>query len=71
MFDTGTGSKELRLKGGGVVDFPWDDIGLVCAAQVTGSSKPIVIVNIEDQVLVSQAETTTLRDSLWPNKVQT
>ena len=49
----GPGSVEgLRLRGGGKVDFEWDESGVVTSAHMTGRTKSIMIVNKEGKVLV-------------------
>lgn len=42
----------LRIRGGGVVDFEWDDQGIVTAASVTRSRTHVVLVNGHGRVLV-------------------
>ena len=44
--------KGLRLRGGGMVDFQWDESGVVTGAHTTGRTSSITIVNKEDKVLV-------------------
>jgi alpha-L-fucosidase 2 len=44
--------KGLRLRGGGMVDFQWDESGVVTGAQTTGRTKTIMIANKEGKVLL-------------------
>lgn len=44
--------KGLRLRGGGMVDFEWDEMGVVTDAHTTGRTKSITIVNKDGKVLV-------------------
>lgn len=43
----------LRLRGGGSVGFEWDEMGVVTAARVSGSSTEVKVVNKEGSVLWS------------------
>ncbi|KAM9876255.1 glycoside hydrolase family 95 protein [Verticillium dahliae] len=43
--------KGLRLRGGGAVDFTWNDDGVVTAAALTGSRTTVRLVNVEGTVL--------------------
>lgn len=43
--------KGLRLRGGGAVDFSWNDDGVVTAAALTGSRTTVRLVNVEGTVL--------------------
>lgn len=47
--------KGLRLRGGGKVDFEWDDTGLVKGAHMTGRVKPLTVVDKNGKVLTKQA----------------
>ena len=44
--------KGLRLRGGGSVDFQWDENGLVTGAHTTDRTMGVRIVNGEGKVLV-------------------
>lgn len=44
--------KGLTLRGGGSVDFEWDDNGIVTKAEIKSRTAPLRIVNKEDKVLV-------------------
>lgn len=43
--------KGLRIRGGGSVDFSWDDAGLVTEAKLTNSRTSVKLVNVEGIVL--------------------
>ncbi|KAF2756591.1 glycoside hydrolase family 95 protein-like protein [Pseudovirgaria hyperparasitica] len=45
--------KGLRLRGGGQVDFDWDNEGIVRSAVVTGREKPLRVVNKIGDVVVA------------------
>jgi len=45
--------KGLRLRGGGVVDFGWDDGGVVDSVKITGEMTGVKLVNKEGVVLTS------------------
>lgn len=44
--------KGLRLRGGGIVDFEWDENGVVTGAHATGRTNSIMIVNKEGKELL-------------------
>lgn len=53
----GSGSVSgLRIRGGGMVDFSWDQNGTVTSAQLTGRDKsiPVHLVNNNGEVLATQ-----------------
>ena len=48
--------KGLRLRGGGSVDFGWDDEGVVRSAIVRDRNKPVNLVNVMGNVIASVSE---------------
>lgn len=49
---SGGSVKGLRLRGGGVVDFGWDEDGVVGEVEIDGKLDGVIIVNKDGKVLV-------------------